>query len=38
MGEDVDPFAMPTWEKVVFATMFFLMIAAADIGNIIGEL
>ena len=33
----IDPFAMPTWRKLAWSIFFFLMVAAADIGNIIGN-
>ena len=36
-GADVDPFHMPVWRKVVWTIFFFIMVATADIGNIIGE-
>ena len=36
-GEDVDPFAMPTWRKILWSIFFFMMVATADIGNMIGE-
>ena len=35
-GADVDPFHMPVWRKVVWTIFFFIMVATADIGNIIG--
>merc|ERR1719234_199655 len=34
-GADVDPFHMPVWRKVVWTIFFFIMVATADIGNII---
>ena len=33
----IDPFAMPSWRKLAWSIFFFLMVAAADIGNIIGN-
>ena len=36
-GADVDPFHMPLWRKVVWTIFFFIMVATADIGNIIGN-
>ena len=33
----IDPFAMPSWRKLVWSIFFFLMVATADIGNIIGK-
>ena len=36
--EEVDPFAMPLWRKLVWSLFFFMMVATADIGNIIGRL
>ena len=32
-----DPFYMPTWRKYLWSIFFFVMVAAADIGNIIGN-
>jgi hypothetical protein len=32
----VDPFAMPNWRKVLYSLLFFFMVAAAEMGNIIG--
>ena len=37
-GADVDPFHMPLWRKVVWTIFFFIMVATADIGNIIGNI
>ena len=36
--EDLDPFAMPSWRKVIWSIFFFIMVATADIGNMIGEI
>jgi len=33
--EELDPFAMPTWRKVLWSLFYFLMVATADVGNII---
>ena len=33
----MDPFAMPLWRKLIWSFFFFLMVATADIGNIIGN-
>jgi hypothetical protein len=33
----VDPFAMPNWRKAFYSILFFFMVAAAEMGNIIGE-
>jgi hypothetical protein len=35
--DEVDPFAMPNWRKVLYSILFFIMVAAAEIGNIIGN-
>ena len=32
-----DPFYMPAWRKLLWSLFFFVMVAAADIGNIIGK-
>ena len=32
-----DPFYMPTWRKYLWSIFFFVMVATADIGNIIGN-
>ena len=36
--EDLDPFAMPIWRKVLWSIVFFIMVATANIGNMIGEI
>ena len=36
--EEVDPFAMPLWRKLIWSLFFFVMVATADIGNIIGKI
>ena len=35
--EDIDPFHMPVWRKFIWSLFFFMMVATADIGNIIGK-
>ena len=33
----IDPFAMPAWRQLLWSIFFFVMVATADIGNIIGK-
>ena len=37
MFQLVDPYSIPTTRKIIWSLFFFLMVATADIGNIIGR-